>query len=264
MRRIAYTLRAMLSPVSVIGLVLVTVLRTCTSYPFLAGGTLAQLIQVLYGGVEWDQFITLRQIAYWIMFLLPTLFGLTEYLSLSMGYQIRSTLHRNGSLRRWWFNETLSLVCYVYLMTAMAVALSLLIGILFGMKHLEMKIIDSTGFYQVSYTRWLLAPIMAGSVVLLCSLCYEVSYLIFHDMRISTFLYLVPPIISLLRNSNEERVLPFSSVFNWGMVSRYSLLAENGLSEAGAICRFALVVIALMIFGVLIVKWSKPSERSIK
>ena len=68
MRNILYKVKIMLSPLTLSSLLLITVLRAITSYPFMKSEPLAGLMLDMYGGVSWNMFITFREIAYWIMF----------------------------------------------------------------------------------------------------------------------------------------------------------------------------------------------------
>lgn len=264
MRKIAYTVRTMMSPLSITTMLMVTLLRTVTSYPFQSSGSLAELMMSLYGGVEWDMFITFQTIAGWIIFLLPYLFGIVHYFSLTMEHHLRLTLYRFHDRTSWWTSEMLALVLFILLMTGLSVVFSLLIGFGFGLRGLTMYQIDSTGFYHASRPRWLLAPVMAGMNVLLWTELYAGSYLVLRDSRISTFLYLVPSVLLLLQYSNEERTDRLSSVLNWSMVRRYALLAENGVSEVQCVARFMLVVCIVWIICMIAAACVRPFERTAK
>lgn len=261
MRKIIYTVRTMISPTTLIILFFVTLLRTVTSYPFRIRGTLADLVLTLYGGVEWDMFITFRQIAYWIMFLMPYLFGIVQYYTYEFQHNLRLTLYRAKSRLSWWSSELISLTLYVAILTMLSVFLSLLFGSLAGMRGLQMYTVDDAGFYSVSLTRWLLAPTMATLNTLLCAYLYANSYLLLRDSRISVFLYIVPTLLHLLMHSNEERLEEISCVFNWCMVQRYALLSENGISETQAILQFVFVLGCAFILGLIVSKYKNPFQN---
>ncbi len=264
MRKILYTVQTMLSPLTLASLLIVTTLRTVTSYPFREGGSLAELMLVLYGGVEWNMFITFRQIAYWIMFLLPYLFGIVQHFTDALQNHLRLTLYRSGSKAAWWTGEMIALTLYVLVLTVLAVLISLCVGYGAGMRGLEMYLTDATGLFVVSTTRWLLAPAMAALNALLFSYLYATTFLLWRDTRISTFVYIVPTIIYLLRYSNEERIERLSCIINWSMVQRYALLAANGLSEMQAIARFALTVLIVFIIAMTAVRCINPFRQQMK
>lgn len=264
MRKVFYSARTMLSPLALVSLVLVTLFRTVTSYPFQSCGSLADLMLTLYGGVDWDMFITFRRIAYWVMFLLPYLFGIVQHFTYVFNRNLRLTLYRFGSKTSWWANEMIALTLYVLMLTVLSVLVSLCAGYCAGLRGLHMYVADASGFYALSNTRWLLAPFMAALNALLFSYLYAITYLCWRDTRISTFIYIVPTILLLLRYSNDERTDRLSSVLNWSMVQRYPLLAQNGLPEIQAIARFLLTILIVLIIGMLLSKCINPMNQQTK
>jgi len=251
MRNILYKVKIMLSPLTLSSLLLITVLRAITSYPFMKSEPLAGLMLDMYGGVSWNMFITFREIAYWIMFLLPYLFGIVQYYSHALQKNLNLTLYRSKSKSSWWAGEMIAVAIYVLVLTVLSVIISLSVGFVGGLRNLQMYLVDASGFYAASSTRWILAPVMAFFNALLFSWLYTITYLIWRDTRISTFIYIVPTVIMLLLFSNEERTDRLSSLINWSMVQRYPLLEENGLPEIQVISFFLLAVVVVFIIGMI-------------
>ncbi|MBR5960456.1 MAG: hypothetical protein IKZ98_05630 [Clostridia bacterium] len=261
MRRILFSVKAMLSPLSIISVCIVAILRTVTSYPFLSNESLADLSLALYGGVQWDMFMSFHSIAYWIMFLLPYLFGIVKHLSLTLHKNLNLTLYRFGNRTSWWLNEMISITIYVIILTIISLLISFLTGYIAGLRGLQMYLIDTTGFYHISTTRWLLAPFMACLNVLLLTWLYAITYLLWRDTRISTFIYIVPTIVLLLQYSNEEREDHLSSLLNWSMVQRYPLLAENGMPEIQLVSYFLLTLVFVFIAGMIVSVCVNPINK---
>jgi len=272
-------LRSCCTPRTLLPAIVIAVFLMLVMPRYLEGGySIGDLLMNAFGGIYWfEPEASFELIGYWVLALLPVMFGIALNLNRELGGRTYLSIAKFPSRWEWWISKWVSLSCYTVVASACMFLTAVVYGLLTGHTGFGVIMEDTDGFpFRDSFVVFRLFVIFTLHLLMISQV--QIFFHVLTNRAQAGFIaFLLPLIYCVITYSIFDRSFNEMVPYNWGMILRSEIFSSSYMqSESGKQIPLCAIPVRTEMLGqaalwlgggcmnMLLGKWIRFTEREIR